>query len=629
MQNEKRKNAEIVAELKKEIFRLEEFAENQQEHALTLEEEKSQIADELKELRYEIESERRSHEVEVNILSRKIDNAENCAKKLESSLEQLNMDYMQCKQDCEMKISNAEKKAELEKSSLNSELQYLSSDRSALQSELVQMKQQSKIQKQYMIQKSSEAMSKLESKYSQQTNALKLKHDTAMQKLNMEIDALRQREESLQRRLDCCTKELEEHTGQLHTRESAFQQQISVYEASEIQYQNEISHLSDKVSRLQGEVLQMMTAATMYRDQISSLKEKLQEDSELEISWATPLNSRSLSSSPESSTEIITKMKVQLGELQKVLESKSSLGAEERNEVASDINKILASTASLEAEVQRMRQKISLERLSHQELCSQKDCALQILRTEKNKESKLIKTLAQRVSKDVSSDLTALQSHFTRSFTQYEVKLDELAIKLANIHRYTKERDNKNARELDKILSELDQSHKEVLSFKHEIQRLQAELEKSHHRMDQLTESQHFLEELNQAKDAEVHDLKSQLDQFIRRDSRADQHSTDKLSSHTIKVDADSGQVISEQDESLVRGEHEEVLRGEIKQLQQALTHSQLKIEDMNQRIIEKDGENNQVINSLCERVSELETKLEQETCKVRKIFTFVLQYNY
>lgn len=627
IQDERRKHNEVITQLKEEIFRLEEFSESQQEQALKLEEEKSQINDELRDLRYELESERQSHEVEVNILSRKIENAENDVKKLESSLKQLNEEHLQSKQEYEAKLSSAEKKAELEKSALQDEIDYFTSDQSALQSELLQMKQQLKTQKQYLIQKSSDAMAKLESRYSHQAKALKSKHDAVVEKLNMELSTFEQREEALKDKLDWRSKELEDLSSQLHNierRESLFKQQISEFEAREIKHHSEVSQLKSDISKLQGEISHLKSAATAYKNKISTLKAELHKDTQLEDFLSLQSSSRRSSSSPESSrhSEIITKMKVQLGELQKVLESKSAREGEEGDTAAAEmelISNLIANSSALDAEVQRMRRGISAERLSHQQACSQKDQELRSLRSEKENESNHVRSLATAVSQAITSQMSSLQSSCGRSLLGYGVKLDEALVKLASISQSLTERDSRHTGELNTLLSELDQSYGAVSSSKDEISKLQLELEKSHHNLHKLNESQDYLEKLYRDKDAELDELKSKLD-VLNSESTVDRVPSNVVSSRNVKVDVDSGQVIAEHEESLIRDEELlqkdetiRALRDEVMELKRAENQSKLVMEEADRKFAEKERENKETIENLKRRTTELESKLKQQ----------------
>lgn len=601
---------------------MEEFSESQEELALKLEEDKAQISEELRDLKYEIESERQSHEVEVNILTRKIENAENDVKKLESSLKQLKDEHLQYQQDFKAKLLSAEKKAEMEKSALQNEIEHFSSNQSALQSELLQLKQQNKSQKQYLVQKSSDAMAKQ-----------KARHDTVVEKLNSRLSAFEQREETLLDKLEEKAKQVQAQ----HEREATLKQQISAFEVSEIAHQTEVSQLKSNITKLESEISQMKSAAVVYKNKISSLKAELMKDTELDDFLSLQSSSRRSSSSPDSSrhSEIIRNMKMQLGELQKWVGSKSDEEGGQANEL---INKLVASSSALEAEMQRMRRGFSAERLSHKEMCSEKDQNLQSLQAERRKQSNLVRDLAIAVSQDMTSQMTSLESNCSKSMLGCGIKLDDALSKLASISQSLSERDSRHAGQIHSLLSALDQSHGEVSSSRGEIDRLQVELEKSNQNLDMLNKSQEYLERLHRDKDTEMDELKSKLEQ-LRRESSADRVTSDVLSSRHIKVDEDSGQVIAEHEEGQTRDEalleKEEIihaLREELEQLKQAENHSKLVIEDVkiNRRLFEKEEESEQIIQSLQRRISELESNLEDRThAQEVRDACIILNYHY
>ena len=611
---------------------MEEFSESQQEQALKLEEDKSQIIDSLKELRYELESERKSHEVEVNILTCKIENAENDVLKLEASLKQLQEERALLQRDYEAQLMSVEKAADLEKAALQEELGSNISEKTDLQSELLQMKEHLRHQKQTSL----DTIVKLESQHSQQSEALKSKHIAVLEALHKELNTVEQREKSVKDKLDRRNRELKSIMSQLqdlHERETAFKKQISAFEANEINYQCEVKELQNDVTKLQGEVSHLKSAAIAYKNKISSLKAELQNDPQLDSFLSLQSSSRRSSTSPESSrhSEIITKMKVQLGELQKVLESKSASVQEDGERQTAGIeliNSLITNSSALDADVQRMRRGFSAERLAHKQVCSQKDQALQNLQAEKERQSSLVKAIAMQVSQDITSNISALEENCGQSISECEVKLESALLKLASIGQSLKNRYSRHVSAVDSLLSDLDQSHSELSNFRDEISRLELELEKSCHNFEKLKESRDNLSKLHKEKDAEMDELKARLDQVLYREIAVDRVSGNVVSSRNVKVDEDSGQVIAEQDDDhtrdealLEKDETIQALMNEIEQLKHADIQTKHINEEVNRRLLEREREmveTRQVMESLQIRTKELESKLEQQTHAVR-----------
>jgi chromosome segregation ATPase len=279
---QRKEHEEVVTQLKREIFRLEDFSESQQEQALKMEEEKAMAVQRLKELQYEIESERKSHEVEVNILSRKLDNAENDTARLDQDLKKMAKEQKLLQLNYEAKLS----KAENEVSALQSQLQHANatiSNQSSLQSELSHMKERLETQKKEFIRKSSDALAKLEGKHMEQTKAVKSKHRTVVESLQNEIGASKQRERKLVNKLDRSSSELEKKENQvreLQISAEAARKKISVFETGQAQHISEMSALQNSITLLQAEISQMKSAEVAHDNKISSLKAQLQKDFE-------------------------------------------------------------------------------------------------------------------------------------------------------------------------------------------------------------------------------------------------------------------------------------------------------------------------------------------------------------
>ncbi len=628
---ERRKHQEVVAQLRKENSRLEEFAESQQDLALKLEEEKSQVTGLLKELKYEIESERKSHEVEVNILSRKLENAENEVAKLETELTE---ERRLLQEDYEVKFLSARAKAESKISALQNDLQLAITDINTLQKEIAELKGKLESQKKESLRKSSNAIALLEGKHKEQSKAIREKHAAVVEKFQEKMNAFIKREKSMKEKLEKSNGEVNVLLDQLHDlreKETGYENQISTLEASKERYLSEVSQLKTDVNKLQGEISQMKTAAVAYKNKISSLKAELQKESEFDDYLSLPTSSRRSSTSSESSRhgEIITKMRFQLEELQKVLESKSisgkhagELGTTPEVEL---LNKLVAGSVALEAEVQKMRRGFSAERLSHLQICAQKDESLHSLQAEKESQKQLVKKLTLKVSEDISDKISTLQNKCLQFISGYRTNLDGVMLQLATIAKSFKDADLRHSTAVDSLSSSLDQSYNEIRTYKEKLDRLHLELETSQHNLYELTEAQDQLTKFHQDKDMEMDELRSKLEQIMERNQPIERVPS---FSRNIKVDADSGQVIAEQDESrdeilLLKEETIHSLREEVEQLKQAERRAKLISEEAHRKLADRDKnirKMKQDIESLQRRTTELELKLQQQELEVRKL---------
>lgn len=631
LEMERKEHQEIITRLKENNAQLEEFAESQQDQMLKLEEEKSQVTDLLKELKYELESERKSHEVEVNILSRKLENAESEVDKLET---ELNETRRQLQEDYDVKLLSAKAKAELEVSALQSDLKLMKStmaDHNSLQKEITELKEKLESQKKESLRKSSNAIALLENKHKEQSKAIKEKHAAVVEKLQERMTVSVRRERSLKEKLQRSSEEVQALLDQVHglrEKETTYEKQISKLEASEVRYLNEVSQLKTDVSKLQGEISHMKNAAVAYKNKISSLKAELQKESEFDDYLTLPSSSRRSSTSSESSRhgDIITKMRLQLEELQNVLESKSI--GEQTGEIGTMaelelIHKLVADASNLDTEVQKLRRGISAERLSHLQICAQKDEHLHSLRADQNSQKELVKTLTLEVSEDITNRINTLQKNCSQFIMGCRSKLDGVILQLATITKAFGDIDDRHATEINTLSSKLDQSHNEIKVYKEELDRVHMQLETSQHDLDELSEVRDQLTKMHQDKELEMDELRSRLEQITERNYTVD---VVPRVSRNVKVDADSGQVITEQDDSqtlLLKEETIASLREEIDQLKQAERRAKITSDEANRKLTEREREmkkTKQDIENLRKRTSELEAKLQQQEIEVRPL---------
>ena len=630
---ERRRHEEIVALLKQDNARLEEFAENQQDQVLKLEEEKSQVTGVLKELKYELESERKSHEVEVNILSRKLENAENEVAKLEEEQRLLREDF-------EVKFLSARAKAETDISTLQGNLQSAISDQNALQKEISELKGKLETQKRESLRKSSSAIAMLENKHKEQSRAIKERHTAVVEKLQEKLNASVKRERSIKHKLEKSSGELKALLDQLHEKEDSYEKQISTLEASNVKYLAEVSQLKTDCTKLQGEISQMKTAAIAYKNKISSLKAELQRESDFEDYPSLPISSRRSSTSSESSRhgEIISKMKLQLEELQNVLETKSANG-QQTGEISEFelINKLIANSSALDAEVQKMRRGISAERLAHLQICAQKDENFYGLQVENETQQKLIKGLTLKVSEEINSKMNTLQSECSHFILGCRTKLDGVMLQLATIAKSLKDANLQHSTEISTLSTNLDQSRNEIQIYRDKLDRLHLELETTRHNLSELSESQDQLIRIQQDKDLEMDELRSRLEQIMEINHSVDVERAPTTFFGNIKVDADSGQVIADHEEAQTREEllllKEETilsLRNELEQLKEAERHVRVLNEEANRKLIEREREmkkTKQEAEILRIKTAELESKLKQQSLEVRNLKNLITAF--
>ncbi len=593
LDEERKKHQEVVDQLKSQLFRLEEFSENQQDQVLKLEEENASIKRKWTDKHYSLESERKSHEVEVNILSRKLDNAENELAKLESDMKNTHESSLLL----ESKVADLKRhlfEKELEFSSLSVQLQTVTGDFQRQRKEITQ--------------KSLDDLSELEVKNAAQIKEIELNHDGQVKKLLREQSASECHEMLLKDKLEDSSNKREVLASELRNlseKETACRGLIEALQAKELEYISEVSGLKNDISILQG---RMKSVTAVYKSKLSSLKAEVRRENDLDDFMS---NSRRSSTSSDTSRhdDIITNMRSQLEELQKVHENKIA-GDDPNEEMQSPpesklIELLLFNNSALDLEVNKMRRGISAERLSHMQICSQKDEKLRSAMEERKEESEEIKKMGMMTFGNISCQLDALQRDCNQLMSKYQYQTDQASSRLAMVCASLKDRNSRQRSTVERLVSQLDQSHQEISIYKDKVNSLESELEISQYNLSQ---SQVQLEIIQRAQGEELDKLNSKLE-ATERDSASMRLSGDAVSSrNNIKVDADSGQVITDdsllKDEALIQKDDLiQSLKDELELLRDAERASS---EEANRRLVEREYE--------IKKLEEEQEKLQRKT---------------
>ena len=273
MEEECKRSNGIIRKLKAEIFRLEEQNESQQDQLLNMEEKNSHLSAEITEAHYMVESERKSHEVEVNILTRKIDNAEQAVAELESESESL-------KEEHRNSIALLRKSSVAEVQDLRGQLAEVragyareSEQQATEMQHLKELLQRGKNE----LLKSSENYMELGEKHSEEMEAVRYKLRVTVEELHKQLNVKEKQVEELQVKLKAKEKEQESLSSTLdilHDKEEGYKSQMAVYEENECEYKT-------SVTRLEGEISQLLAS---YSRRMMSLRDEFNKGVSLECS---------------------------------------------------------------------------------------------------------------------------------------------------------------------------------------------------------------------------------------------------------------------------------------------------------------------------------------------------------
>lgn len=267
-------------------------------------------------------------------------------------------------------------------------------------------------------------------------------------------------------------------------------------------------------------------------------------------------------------------------------------------------------------QLHKARRAKSAEHLAHLQMCSQKDEEMRVLQAEKGELEQAIQKQVFDASSQLIGQMDTLRNKCGQSLLSSNIKMEEVLGNLAIITASHREKDL----HLECLQSDLKQSLEAIQNYKDEITRLKMELEVLHCNLDELSQSR---DQLSRAKDAEMDELRSKLDQATARNSVV-------TTLRNVKVDADSGQVIPDQDERneelLKKNETIHSLQDELQLLKDAEINMRTVNEEANRTLTEKEREMKQMkmdMEALQKRANENKIKFEQQVYEVKCLVIF------
>ena len=612
-----------------------------------LEEEKALAEKTLASLELQLVSERSGHEAEVNILMQKLDNAEQTIAKLKQKEQQNLMQlreelevtrdeierYKQQTEKLRNQLVEAQEKLKateeqtltigttdyqtskkeeelqteptVEPSRSRKEIESLQRKLTESQAELEQLRASNseylarteKLQAE-MEEHAKQADKKMATQLEQFQNkaeASRLEYEVCLEKTSKELDESRNRELELKGKLSQARAECE--SVQIQMKETAAREinhikRIELLEESELSHKQEITKLHADIEKYREELAQLHTVMqkektmTNISAQPPHTKSPRRGEDEPDFIPAPVYAPRKLShsSAPQDSHErIIGQMKGQLDDLQRILQTKS--GKREETAELTLVQELIANNVALGKEIQQIKKTFDEEQRRLCEMLSDKDRSLTELQLKALDEIAALRSSALATTREIVDFISSFKGTSDESLSDYQVRIEEAAAKLAYIGQLLTQRNSKHVNTIDKMMSDLKSSREESDSYKLEIERLKQEL------------------------------ATSQMDSSIRQpQAEVDQ-----------RVDAESGQFfhraaepeMSESTESalLVQQEEEiQSLKDELEKMKRLERQAQSRSDQAESQLSDKErqlAERDEVLNSQAKRIQELETQLQ------------------
>lgn len=771
LETERKSHDDSIASLKEQLSRAEEYSDTQTDQSLKLEEEKAHIEEDLISSQEALESERRAHEAEVNILTRKLDNAEqsiatleashsnslqNAKQELERAYAEVEL-YKREKETLTIRLKEARDKVEAEMlqskyeprevtkkdiSSVESGIQVGEEDSQSMkesesdrlrvslvemqdeyrkvtehnerlqtandlyhtkmlvseqskeaelstlrnqlletESEIKQLSATNKDQEtriktledeiQASTTKAEVLLAETSSSFTKTIESSKVEYERELEKITKELKVKSSREKELEERLSRVSYQYENtltEVAELSARESNFQQQIANLKEKEAQYKREISVLRTDIEKHKDEIAQLQQRESPIQKSTPNLDQEVSNKSphktkkksitsfdETDFIPAPVLKSKTptYSSKPSTQEEIISQMKSQLEELQKVLVYQTKGGKPgEYDAELTLVQELLAGNEALDSEARQAKQALRDEQERLSKVVSSKDQLFSELQSQINNEKKKVQSLALASARDIFGQISRFEDSSNEALSDYKVKIETAAMKLSTICTALMDRDDKHSGALEDMISDLDHSRVECDGYRDEIDRLKQELGESHKSYDDLNQSKDAVLELQRMKQAEVDHLHDELRRSQQEATQSvaanislaqAQHvqpsQTTSESPDRRRVDEESGQIFHNQGETEVHSPRESALliqqrEAEIHDLKEELDRARrlerqarTRIEEVEYQMTDKEQilrEKEEEASSREKKIQELETELHS---RVNEHVESVVQY--
>ena len=307
--------------------------------------------------------------------------------------------------------------------------------------------------------------------------------------------------------------------NQLRDRGTHHQQQILEYQASEKKYKSEMSQLKTDAEKYKDELAALKDKEQQYQNQRAILAEELQCTA-VQESPVTPLYSPTSRTAHKfdisTHEEVVTQMKLQLEDLQRMLVTRGESSCEEGDsEELSLIQELLANNNALQSDRRKAQQNVLSEQQTHLSMIASKEEELEHLKSEISRQKHAVapsadgsqaEMVALRHTKEtqVEQEMNSLQDELKVKSNSSPAIATAVAVTATNLEAQIFHSTAQANSEGTTQTESKEVIQKDETQLKEEIQALKDEIEQ---RKVSEKKAQNSLEDV----EAELHSLRSQL----------------------------------------------------------------------------------------------------------------------
>ncbi len=506
LEKERKSHDKDIANLKSELSKMEEDSYGQIDLSLKLEEEKAQAEATLVSLQYTLESERSAHEAEVNILMRKLDNAQESLSKLErkehENMTQLREELEQTRDEIaryrlqteklqkeladaddklgamettpplsptESSPQTQEEQMALSTDEIEALLQQLTKSETEIEllkssnEEHVSLTTKLRIELGECSKQAQEKLTEQLGHFQQQMASLRKDFEYQLEQSSNALEASHSQERDINNRLSLSLAQLENtqtEVRELTAKEANHLQNIQLLEQSGLSQQQEISQLQADLSKYRNEITQLHEMENSQKQITLELlaQPKPTRRGEDETDFIPAPGKLSQGSGKDSHNQIIDEMKDQLEELQ-------------------------------------LQKKRMLDQLA------EKNKTLTELQQKALEEREALQYSALATTDKIFGFISDFSSSSNDSLSDYRERVEETSAKLAHMRKLLQERDSQNLSTLDDMMSDLKHSREESDVVKLDMEKMKQKLVSKH--------------------EEEIRSLRDELDRTRRREEQA------------------------------------------------------------------------------------------------------------
>jgi chromosome segregation ATPase len=357
--------------------------------------------------------------------------------------------------------------------------------------EISRLKDDLEIEKERNAERTAIQLEEMHSTLMKQMDESAQKYEQKLETVEQDLKASEHREISLQDKLTKAGVQCEKLVSKiadLTQSEAKWQECANELEHTQAQYLSAISQLKADVQKYQTDLSLLQGKEIQHSDTISRLQKELEQrtsfEEEIDFIPAGPVQSPNRSpykSDSEAQGKLIAQMKSRLEKLQKLLlKSSQSDSNEVPNAELSLVQELLANNVALDSAAKQMRRNFEAKNQELSDFLVKRDSELKQLQSEMERDQKAMEALANSNTHQLLERMDTFHGNSNKSLDKYRARIEAAAAMLESIRNSIHDRSRRQISALESALSDLNQSHSEVCTYKDEIERLKAQMDQLH-----------------------------------------------------------------------------------------------------------------------------------------------------